>query len=265
MDSPSFRLEGIVKEKEDLIDFEGPLSLILMLLKKNKIEIRDIKIADILDQYLEYLAKMQEMDLEIASEFVQMASYLVFIKTRMLLSNDSDEVSELEMLIESLEQLKAKDTLLSVKEVTGQLLESYRTGSLLGVKPAEPLPKSSGEYQYTHSVAELLEAMKRIFDNPEKESDDFSADLERAIPHRVTYSVKTKSREILLMLKNHGMVLSSLYQKCRSKSEVIATFLSVLELCSSGNISVGKQENCSEYLISFTGGDIEEIIEKIDE
>ena len=56
-----------------------------MLLSKNKIEIRDIRISDILDQYLDYLEKMQQMDLEIASEFVQMAAHLLYIKTRMLL------------------------------------------------------------------------------------------------------------------------------------------------------------------------------------
>ena len=75
MENPTFHLEGIVKDKNELQDFSGPLSLILMLLSKNKIEIRDIKISEILDQYLEYLAEMERMDLEIASEFVQMASH----------------------------------------------------------------------------------------------------------------------------------------------------------------------------------------------
>ena len=77
MEDPNFYLEGVLHEKDELKDFEGPLSLILMLLQKNKIEIRDIRISEILDQYLEYLNKMQEMDLEIASEFVRMASYLL--------------------------------------------------------------------------------------------------------------------------------------------------------------------------------------------
>ena len=77
MDNPNFHLESIVREKDELQDFSGPLSLILMLLSKNKIEIRDLKIADILEQYLDYLARMQSMDLEIASEFVQMASHLL--------------------------------------------------------------------------------------------------------------------------------------------------------------------------------------------
>ena len=95
MENPNFRLEGIVHEKNELQDFEGPLSLILMLLQKNKIEIRDVSISQILDQYLAWLAEMQSLDLEIASEFVQMASHLLYIKTRTLLTTE-EEVSELE-------------------------------------------------------------------------------------------------------------------------------------------------------------------------
>ena len=85
---PTYFLEGIIHDKSEMADFEGPLSLILLLLSKNKIEIRDIKISEILDQYLEYLNAMEKLDLEIASEFVQMASYLLYIKTRMLLTEE---------------------------------------------------------------------------------------------------------------------------------------------------------------------------------
>ena len=92
MENPNFYLEGVIRDKDEMQNFEGPLSLILMLLSKNKIEIRDIKISDILDQYLEYLAEMQSMDLEIASEFVQMASHLLYIKTKTLLAADEDSV-----------------------------------------------------------------------------------------------------------------------------------------------------------------------------
>ena len=85
MDNPIFKLEKVVQSKaaEPLEDFEGPLDLILFLLSKNKIEIQDIPIALILDQYLEYLEKRQQMDLEVASEFVTMATHLMYIKTRM--------------------------------------------------------------------------------------------------------------------------------------------------------------------------------------
>lgn len=111
MNDPTYRLEGVVKDKSGESDFEGPLSLILMLLSKNKIAIRDINISDILDQYLAYLDTMQAMDLEVASEFIQMASHLLYIKTKMLLNLDDGEVSELEQLIASLEQLQCKSVL----------------------------------------------------------------------------------------------------------------------------------------------------------
>ena len=99
MENPNFYLEGVVHDKDEMQDFEGPLSLILQLLSKNKIEIRDISISDILDQYLAWLQAAQSMDLEIASEFVQMASQLLYIKTRTLLASDEEEVSELELLM----------------------------------------------------------------------------------------------------------------------------------------------------------------------
>ena len=104
MENPNFYLEGVVHNRDEMQDFEGPLSLILQLLSKNKIEIRDISISDILDQYLAWLDAAQSMDLEIASEFVQMAAQLLYIKTRTLLASDEEEVSELELLMTENEQ-----------------------------------------------------------------------------------------------------------------------------------------------------------------
>ena len=107
MDNPIFKLEKVVQSKaaEPLEDFEGPLDLILFLLSKNKIEIQDIPIALILDQYLAYLEKRQQMDLEVASEFVTMAAHLMYIKTRMLLSIEDEEAqSEMDALIQSLQE-----------------------------------------------------------------------------------------------------------------------------------------------------------------
>ena len=105
MDNPVFKLEGVVHERsaETLQDFEGPLDLILFLLSKNKIEIQDIPIALILDQYLAYLEQRKSLDLEVASEFITMAAHLMYIKTRMLLSLEDEQAqSEMDELIASL-------------------------------------------------------------------------------------------------------------------------------------------------------------------
>ena len=78
MSQPQYRLEGIVHTRsQEMEDFEGPLDVIFLLLSKNKIEIQDIPIALILDQYLAYLEQRQQMDLEVASEFVTMAAHLM--------------------------------------------------------------------------------------------------------------------------------------------------------------------------------------------
>lgn len=257
MENPNFFLEGVVKEKNELQDFEGPLSLILMLLSKNKIEIRDIKIADILDQYLEYLGEMQRMDLEVASEFVQMASHLLYIKTRMLLAGDK-EVSELEVLMESLEQLKCRDIFAAVQQVLPELKKASEQGLLYYAKLPEPLPKSTKEYEYRHEPVDLLKALYSIYSRGGKAPEP---DISQAVPQRIIYSVRDKSHQILLRLKEGSACLQELYRSCRSRSEIVATFMSILELCSMGSIHI----DCSgeDYVLEFAGGDVDEIMEKI--
>lgn len=257
MENPNFFLEGIVKEKDQLQDFEGPLSLILMLLSKNKIEIRDIKIADILDQYLEYLEKMQSMDLEVASEFVQMASHLLYIKTRTLLAGD-EEVSELEVLMASLEQLKCRDLFAAIQKVTPELKKASELGLLYFAKLPEPLPRTAREYEYHHEPVDLLKALYGIYSRGGKTPEP---DISQAVPKRIIYSVRDKSYQILLRLKEGGASLQALYRDCRSRSEIVATFMSILELCSMGSIHINRMED--DYALTFAGGDVDEIMEKI--
>ena len=229
-----------------------------MLLQKNKIEIRDIKIADILDQYLEYLEKMQSMDLEIASEFVQMASHLLYIKTRTLLSGD-EEVSELEVLMASLEQLRCKDIQAEIQKITPELRKASELGMLYFAKLPEPAPQSSKEYDYRHEPVDLLKAMYSIYARGGKTVN--TDEVTSAMPHRIVYSVRDKSRQILSLLRSRGIKLKELYLTCGSKSEVIATFVSILELCSMGSVSIERADG--DYAVSFVGGDVDEIIEKI--
>lgn len=257
MENPNFFLEGIVKEKNQLQDFEGPLSLILMLLSKNKIEIRDIKIADILDQYLEYLEKMESMDLEVASEFVQMASHLLYIKTRTLLAGD-EEVSELEVLMASLEQLKCRDIFAAVQKVTPELKKASELGLLYYAKLPEPLPKTAREYEYRHEPVDLLKALYGIYSRGGKTPEP---DISQAVPKRIVYSVRDKSYQILLRLKEGETTLQALYRDCQSRSEIVATFMSILELCSMGSIHISRTGD--DYALAFAGGNVDEIMEKI--
>ena len=260
MENPNFYLEGVVHDKDAMQDFEGPLSLILQLLSKNKIEIRDISISEITDQYLAWLEEMQSMDLEVASEFVQMAAHLLYLKTRTLLTTEEEEVSELELLIQSLEQLKAKDAFSAIQQVTPELKKASEMGLLYYTKLPEPLPKTKKEYEYRHEPVDLLSALYRVFSRGVRIREDEDT-ISRAIPRRIVYSLRDKSRQILNVLRGGESSLSSLYESCRSRSEVVATFVSILELCSMGSVRIERRE--SDYTLRFVGGDVDEILEKI--
>ena len=149
MDSPIYHLERVVKARtEDLEDFTGPLDLILHLLSKNKMEIKDIQISLILDQYLAWMDQRKELDLEVASEFVTMASQLLYIKTRMLLSiHDEEALSEMEQLIATLEAHQRNENYLKIKEVVPQLDQRYTYGRDFLTKEPEPLQPNK-EYRY---------------------------------------------------------------------------------------------------------------------
>lgn len=258
MENPNFYLEGVVHDKDEMQDFEGPLSLILQLLSKNKIEIRDISISDILDQYLAWLQEAQSMDLEIASEFVQMASQLLYIKTRTLLASDEEEVSELELLMSSLEQLKARDVFASVQQVVPELKKAAEQGILYFAKLPEPLPKVGKEYEYRHEPVDLLKAMYRIYARGGRAAPP---DMTAKVPQRIVYSVRDKSLQILTRLRAGSADLGQLYRECSSRSEIVATFVSVLELCSIGSVHI--QREGESYTLSFVGGNVDEIMEKI--
>ena len=256
---PSYHLEGVVRSRDEMEDFTGPLDLILMLLSKNKIEIRDIQISVLLDQYLEYLRLMQEMDLNIASEFVQMASHLLYIKTKSVLSKD-DENPELEFLISSLEQLKARDSYNEIKTVVPFFEEASQRGFLYYAKNAEPDPAKSGAYSYNHKPLELLQALYDTFSR--NDAAAVIPEAENVVPSKVIYSIKDKCSEILRNLINEKSVnLAKLYGSCASRSELVATFVSILELCSLGNIQIRKYGN--GYSVRYVSGDIGEILDSI--
>ncbi|NLH02143.1 MAG: segregation/condensation protein A, partial [Clostridiales bacterium] len=209
-----------------------------------------LRISEIFEQYIEYIAKMQEMDLDIASEFVQMASHLVYLKTRTLLAGD-EEVSELEELISSLEQLKCHDAYVNIKAVIPEFSAKAEQGFLLYSKTPEPLSSISGKtYRYSHEPEELLSALLSVFSRT-----DFSRDAEQAgimVPKRIIYGVREKCAQLINLFKIGGAyTLNELYSMSRSRSEVIATFISVLELCSMGTLEIA--EEGGELIVSLRG------------
>ena len=136
LDVPVYHLDGVVQNRSEREGFDGPLDLILLLLSKNKMEIADIQIALILDQYLAWMNQRQTLDLEVASEFVAMAAHLIYIKTRMLLSLQDEEVtSEVEALIASLEARQRSASYRKIQAVLPTLQHRYAVGKDYLPKP----------------------------------------------------------------------------------------------------------------------------------
>jgi len=249
MEAPVFRLEGIVKAKGEASDFEGPLALILSLLAKDKVEIRDISISLILEQYLQYLDAMAAMDLDIASEFVAMASHLTYIKTKMLLSGGT-EVTELEQLISSLEELHRGDLYLQVKAAAEALSGMYRRDGTLMEKPPEYLPPLTG-YRYEHSGGDLLKAIYGLIGRENTLLGSLNP-RQAVYPHRIVFSIPDKIAEILERLKRCGsMSAKELFYESGSRAELVATLVAVLELCRVGGVLLtGVQDDTTITYVS---------------
>ena len=240
MDQPLYRLTGVIRTKEELLeDFEGPLDVILLLLSKNKIEISDISITSILEQYLAYLDEMQRMDMEIASEFIIMASHLMQIKTKMLLSYSerSEAESEMEALMESLRMRRNAGIRERLQSAVTELEKRNELGLGLFVKLPEPFVPD-GTYRYQHSPEDLVKAFASIGERAERRMPP-PVSAFAGVVGRQRYPVGKKAAQLLRTLMIQGASkLKALFTKCRSRSEVVATFLAVLDLCRSRCVSL---------------------------
>jgi len=247
LDNPVFKLEKVVRTRsEERQDFEGPLDVILYLLSKNKMEIQDISISAILDQYLAWLAERQQMDLDVASEFVDMASHLLYIKTRMLLSLEDEEAqSEMDALIQSLEERRRSESYGRVKAAAVRLEPLGEFGRSIVTRGPEPVERGK-IYEYDQNRADLLLAMAGIQDRAQRLMPPPRAAFEEIV-RREPYPVESKARDILRNLKEHGITrFLLLFRGSRSRSEVVATFLAVLELCRACIIRLaGSETDCT--------------------
>ena len=193
MESPVFKLEKVVHSRtEEMQDFEGPLDLILFLLGKNKLEIQDISISLICDQYIAWLEQRQKMDLEVASEFVIMASHLVYLKTRMLLSIEDEEAkSEMDALLQSLEERRRNEKYAQVKAVSQRLEPLSEFGRNIMTRGPEPV-KRGKVYEYSHQPGDLILAMAELQSRAERKLPPPRASFRDIVQHDVTETPETE-------------------------------------------------------------------------
>lgn len=200
--------------------FEGPLDLLLHLIAKNKLNIYDIQISLLLDQYMEQIDRMREENLEVASEFLEMAARLVYMKTVSLLPK-SEEAEELK------------------KELTGQLLEYQeckRIASIMAEHVSfdsfvrEPSKLEIDQtYQREHLVRELTDAYYAAVGRGGRKLPPPTEAFSGIVEHKIV-SVSSRVFHVLRALRRDTCSLTELMESSHSKSELIATFLAVLEL-----------------------------------
>ena len=203
-----------------VLDFEGPLDLLIHLIEKNKMDIYDIPIVSITDQYISYLHSFTETDLEAASQFLVMASLLLQIKSRMLLPKteleDEDEADPRDMLVQMLLEYRC------IKAVAKQLETMKQTAARQHTRKPYFADSKLRNLHY-YPVSELLLAMAGL-----------SGSLRRqiAVVDRQEYDVGAKMQEIVKLLENYpeGIEFEKAFVKSGSSGEMVASFLAVLEL-----------------------------------
>ena len=245
MSQPQYRLEGIVHTRsETLEDFEGPLDVIFLLLSKNKIEIQDVSITAILEQYLVYLEEMKRLDMEIASEFITMASHLMLIKTKMLLSaaEQAEAETELDLLRQSLIERQRKEAIEAIRTAITWLEPRNEIGRCLFTKEPEPLRRDN-TYRYQHDVRDLLRALDTMIERNERQLPPPTTNF-MGIVGKEPYPIGRKTGEVLRQLVLRGVErLKNLFKGNKSRSEVVATFLAILDLCKTNAVALEDDVN----------------------
>ena len=212
-------------------DFEGPLDLLCHLIDKNKMDICDINLSDITDQYIEYLNKMEELNLEIASEFVIMASTLLYLKSKTLLPSlhendeEEEELTEEELLRRIIEYKK-------YKEISATFGEMYKNNYRIFFKDEEKIKfdkKQLDEKDVDYML--LYDAYRNVIDKNKTRLNSNAKNIKK-IAITDNYTVSSKVKEMYKeLIKNKKFVFNNLYsQKECNKEEVVTAFTGLLEM-----------------------------------
>ncbi len=230
--------------------FDGPLDLLLHLLSKNKIDIIDIPVAAILEQYLAYLDTMRDMDIEVTGEFITMAAHLVYIKSKMLLPVYEEEGQEdpREALVQSLIEYQ------QFKEAGGVLSNRFEIGKDLFIRNQEPLVRDKHQL-YSHTADQLEAAIRDILERSNMRLPP-PATAFSGIVGRETVTVGEKVNYILRLFRKNALLdFTAIVLECQSRTEIVALFLAVLELSKTKKLVI--EDSAGGYTLSLTGEDNE--------
>ena len=212
-------------------EFEGPLDLLLFLIQKHKLDIRDIQITQLLEQYLAYLDAVQREDLEVASAFLEMASRLVYLKTVMLLPRRQEEGRQLK------EELQGQLLEYQVCKLMAAQLERQNQGALVFVRRPQQL-EADHSYQLRHPASVLYAAYQDAVGRGRRRLPPPARAFSALVSRRVV-SVDSRIIHLLKGLYRTGTAsYESLFADSRDRGELVATFLAVLELVKAQRITL---------------------------
>lgn len=239
--------------KIKVADFEGPFDLLLHLIKKNKMDIYNIEIYKITNQYLRYLDEMKEMDLEITSEFIVIAATLIEIKSKSLLpkvkvedENEEDIENKLKLRLIEYKQIKAVSSFFKERHIN--------SGEIYSKKPEiieieeEKAPKCNEDIFKNLTLIDLYNIYNNILDTYHNKQNNINV-VQRKI-YTDKYKVEDKMKELLDRFNNANVIeFRSIIKESESKLETVVRFLALLELIKLRVIIAYQEGNFKEILM----------------
>lgn len=227
-------------------NFEGPLDLLCHLIDKNKLDIYDINLNDITDQYIEFLNEMEKLNLEIASEFLVMASTLLFLKSKNLLpkqEEETEEITEEELIRRIIAYKQYKEACKLLKANYDKYANRY-----YNLPESIQLPKRKLEEEYESHI--IPDTYKKVWEISQEKVNQNAKNIEK-IAITETYSVASKVREMFkVLVKNKKFVFNKLFSiKKHSKQEVVTAFSGLLELSRRNKIVTVQEETYGDITV----------------
>lgn len=222
-----------------LNNFEGPLDLLCHLIDKNKMDIYDINLSEITDQYIEFLNQMEQMNLEVTSEFLVMSSTLLYLKSKHLLpkvDEEEEEITEEELIRRIIEYKK-------YKEITKKLKENFLEYSKRFYRGTEEieLPKQKIEDEYNSEI--IPDLYRKLLQRNAEKINENAANIEK-IAITETYTVGDKVKEMYrALIKYKKFNFNKLFSvKKRNKNEVVTAFSGLLEMSRRNKVITEQEE-----------------------
>lgn len=227
-------------------NFEGPLDLLCFLIDKNKMNIYDVNLSDITDQYIEFLNAMEEMNLEITSEFLVMASTLLYLKSKKLLpkqEEEEEEITEEELIRRIIEYKK-------FKEISKTLKENYKLYSNRFYKGQEEIKLPKQKLEKDYEPEKIPEIYRLLVERNSVKINQNAKNIEK-IALVDKYTVAEKVREMYKILtKQKKFIFNKLFAiNKKEKQEVVTAFSGLLEMSRRSKVETSQEELFGDIIV----------------